>query len=47
MAAKLTFIKKLVREEVVNTNQLIINSLFGNMLPDPMMKIKSTTKVML
>lgn len=35
MAAKLTFIKKLVREEVVNTNQLIINSLFGNMLPDP------------
>lgn len=34
MAAKLTFIKKLVREEVVNTNQLIINSIFGSVLPE-------------
>lgn len=34
MAAKLTFIKKLVREEVINTNQLIINSVFGNVLPE-------------
>ena len=34
MAAKLTFIKKLVREEVINTNQLIINSIFGSVLPN-------------
>lgn len=34
MAVKFNLVKKLVREDVINTNQLIINSLFGSMMPD-------------
>ena len=34
MAVKFNLVKKLVREDVINTNQLILNSLFGNILPD-------------
>lgn len=34
MAAKLTLIKKLVSNDVVNSYQLILNALFGNRIPE-------------
>lgn len=35
MAARLTLIKKIVHEDIVNVNQLIINTLFGDFIPEP------------
>ena len=34
MAAKLTLVKKLVSNEVLNSYQLILNALFGSLLPE-------------
>ena len=34
MAVKFNLVKELIRKDVINTNQLIINSIFGNVLPD-------------